>query len=502
MVSGLYGILMFAVLLSCLTRANVEYVRKTIPLLSEWKLLIGGMISWIICIYIGDKISKKFFAKHTKSLIWICSLSFFIFQAYLVKCYYFYTDWDVATLVEAAFQAASRGSMEEFNYYFSTYPNNLLMVSVWVQIIRFFGSFTSNPYYGILFVQCFISWGTGLCLFFILRKLVHSEMAALCGWGIYVILAGLSPWVSIPYSDSMALIFPAAILLIYLCQKEVSGWKQVILWILMGMLAIIGYEIKPQVAIILIAIIIVEFVHLMQSFSKRISLFGGLVIGILVGFMVISMCSASLDVEIDHDRTNGWTHFFMMGMNYGESNGVWNKEDTEISDDCDTYKERCEVNLEVAQERIQEMGVSGFADLMHRKLLTNYNDGTFCWSGEEDFFIKLISTSESGFAKFVRDVYYCREWQGKYYDIFYVLELTVWLTTLFFGMVGAFFEKRNRDLIVVAMLAIIGLTIFEQIFEARSRYLYIYVPIYILLAINGMSVLKVEICKRQIKIRQ
>ena len=105
-------------------------------------------------------------------------------------------------------------------------------------------------------------------------------------------------------------------------------------------------------------------------------------------------------------------------------------------------------------------------------------------------------------AKFVRDVYYCREWQGKYYDIFYVLELTVWLTTLFFGMVGAFFEKRNRDLIVVAMLAIIGLTIFEQIFEARSRYLYIYVPIYILLAINGMSVLKVEICKRQIKIRQ
>ena len=60
MVSGLYGILMFAVLLSCLTSANVEYARKTIPLLSEWKLLIGGMISWIICIYIGDKISKNF----------------------------------------------------------------------------------------------------------------------------------------------------------------------------------------------------------------------------------------------------------------------------------------------------------------------------------------------------------------------------------------------------------------------------------------------------------
>lgn len=85
MVSGLYGILMFAVLLSCLTSANVEYARKTIPLLSEWKLLIGGMISWIICIYIGDKISKKFFAKHTKSLIWICSLSFFYISGIFSK---------------------------------------------------------------------------------------------------------------------------------------------------------------------------------------------------------------------------------------------------------------------------------------------------------------------------------------------------------------------------------------------------------------------------------
>lgn len=37
------------------------------------------------------------------------------------------------------------------------------------------------------------------------------------------------------------------------------------------------------------------------------------------------------------------------------------------------------------------------------------------------------------------------------------------------------------------MLAIIGLTIFELIFEARARYLYTYVPLYIILAAAGVQ---------------
>jgi hypothetical protein len=35
-------------------------------------------------------------------------------------------------------------------------------------------------------------------------------------------------------------------------------------------------------------------------------------------------------------------------------------------------------------------------------------------------------------------------------------------------------------------LSIIGLTIFELLFEARARYLYIYVPVYILVALYGI----------------
>ena len=40
---------------------------------------------------------------------------------------------------------------------------------------------------------------------------------------------------------------------------------------------------------------------------------------------------------------------------------------------------------------------------------------------------------------------------------------------------------------IIVMLAIIGLTIFELIFETRARYLYTYVPLYIILAAAGVQ---------------
>ena len=42
------------------------------------------------------------------------------------------------------------------------------------------------------------------------------------------------------------------------------------------------------------------------------------------------------------------------------------------------------------------------------------------------------------------------------------------------------------SLLLVMMLSVIGLTMFELIFEARARYLFTYAPVYILLGIGGL----------------
>ena len=50
----------------------------------------------------------------------------------------------------------------------------------------------------------------------------------------------------------------------------------------------------------------------------------------------------------------------------------------------------------------------------------------------------------------------------------------------------------------VLMLGIIGLSLFELLFEARARYLYIYVPLYIILAIYGISFINQKISTKKI----
>ena len=48
-------------------------------------------------------------------------------------------------------------------------------------------------------------------------------------------------------------------------------------------------------------------------------------------------------------------------------------------------------------------------------------------------------------------------------------------------------------------LAIIGLSIFELLFEARARYLFAYAPVYIIIGINGTEKFDIILLKRKLK---
>ena len=83
-------------------------------------------------------------------------------------------------------------------------------------------------------------------------------MLTVFGYELYVLLVGLSPWVSIPYSDSMGLLFPC--LIAWLTFRRLRGGlgRTLLRWGLIGVCACIGYRIKPQILILLIIIIIVH----------------------------------------------------------------------------------------------------------------------------------------------------------------------------------------------------------------------------------------------------
>ena len=65
----------------------------------------------------------------------------------------------------------------------------------------------------------------------------------------------------------------------------------------------------------------------------------------------------------------------------------------------------------------------------------------------------------------------------------------MWLICIFFVWIGIGNKLRkggkSEKSYVVLLMALLGLTIFEMLFEARARYLYANVPLYIVLMFCG-----------------
>lgn len=486
---GISYILMISIILGvCLFENNIDYAGKIYIICAEPILLFGGILFisiLVVTLYWMWSHVLKNKNLGNKALLFF-SILLLLFQSYCVWNYFFTTGWDVWTIMAASEAVAHGGSLQDYQEYFSVYPNNLLLVWLYGTLIRFFDLVKINFRIGILFFQCVLSWGTGLILFGCVEKILKSRHAAWFAWILYLILVGMSPWVSIPYSDSIGLIFPIFILWLYIRAREENTNKKCLYVGIIGLLTMIGYRIKPQIVIVVIAICIISLVYMLRDLKQILKMFISMSAGLLIAMILVSTCIQSLNMEVNSNRTYGITHFLMMGMNYSEVNGVWNLEDVEFSGSFDTLKERKKANLQVTKERIKEMGIPGIVHLMRRKILTNYNDGTFCWGGEGSFFWEILSKKNSCFAQFLRNIYYTNNWDRGYYKWFSNFELMVWIAILFLGILSVFQNKKELSVI---MLAVIGLTVFELLFEPRARYLYTYAPFYIILAVSGIQMI-------------
>lgn len=512
---GVYGAAMVLILVLCLTARSVQYHNKGI------EKPTGLLVFAVSLIFVGSfccmaaKTAQKQGKKTGTSCFFLAvSLVFLVLQVLWVRSYYFQTGWDAGTVMKSAVILANGESLQDYNWYYSVYPNNLVLLLLYSNEIRLFRWLHIVPSFGIVLVQCLLSWASGLLLYGTTRNMLKDEKAAMAAWGLYVLLVGLSPWVSIPYSDSTALIFPIAILYLYTRQKQQKGWKKACLWGAIGLLTMLGYHIKPQVAIATIAICGIELwngLFRLRACLRNKSTWCGAASFMVAFCLAAALVNAGIEtlpLEINSEQTLDITHWWMMGMNDGETNGAFNQEDRDFSCSIPDRAERKQANIEEALRRIQKMGPSGFLNLMHCKVLTNYNDGTFCWGGEGGFYVEPLADQNLPWAPVAQKLYggtLTEEslGEGSMFALFYKAEWVLWMSILMCGALGALLGlKKLRTQTAAAMLSILGLTLFEQLFEARARYLYSYTPVYILLAAVGLWECKTRLTGRGLAVIQ
>lgn len=481
----IFSVVFSSITVLCVFFSGINYARKA-AIITQFPpalFVIIGSAGILALFFLINKINTL---KKSNIIILIISISFLTVQIIFTYNYFFYTDWDAGGILKVS-EIIADGDIpgDQYDSYFSTYPNNLTLVFIFTAVIRAGRIFGILPVFSLIIFQCFIYWAGGLFLYFACKKLFKNDIHSLITYILYLLLIGISPWVTIPYSDSTALIFP--IMIFFLLQLKPRRKISIILkWIGIGAISYLGYSIKPQVFFIPVAILLIYFIHvLFNKKRKKINLLKAALFlaGIIIAHMVLINVHTFTKINIDNEKSFGAQHFLMMGFNDKEM-GVYSEDDVKYSRSFNTKDERNKKNLQMFKQRLEKMGVSGFFSLMAQKNLTNYNDGTFCWGGEGRFYVSFPERKQNPLSEFLKNVYYNRSVQGKYYHAWAYFEQFIWMGILVLSVFCINLKKPSKE-ITVLLISLLILTLFQSLFEARARYLFIYAPIYIITAVQG-----------------
>lgn len=463
---------------------------------------LGLIITALLCFALQKKRTEldRFLSKYRRPVVIVTVLLFFAFSLLICIGGFFYSDWDPAAILYGVY-GVLRGHPEDTGTaYFSNHPNNLLLVWIYLTVLRFMGLFGIDSVLALVVFQCLLSSLAAFIFYSILSDMTGDPVTSYLGLLLYEVWIVLSPWFIITYSDEVGIIFPLLILRLY--QKmdtERSGTVRLIF--LCGMLSVLaaaGYFIKPQIVISFIAVVLlyISDIKMKTLKTRAVFLISCAAFTLIFALIIKAVIIPSIGIKTDSSRSFGMTHYFMMGLNE-KTDGVYSDEDTLFTDSFDSPEEKRRADMKLAEERIDTYGPWGLIDHSKRKTLVNYSDGLFAWGVDGRFFDGR--TSED-FGSFPRTGMTDLIWSfimpdgadhGKYSSFMQM----IWITLLMLGLLGGIAacvfifrkdkETAESDVIFAVMLSLTGLFVFELLFEAKARYLIIYLPYFLISAVYG-----------------
>lgn len=405
---------------------------------------------------------------------------------------YFFSVWDARYVLEGAWAFAYGMPDMIAADYFEMYPNNLALVGLFGSLLRLprlLGMEIGQERGLLLLVlfQCALNTACGMLTWSLTRRMAaeyageeRACAAALLAFMGYAVLIGLSPWFLVPYSDGMALIFPALTLWI---DRRAEGRLPAAA--LIGALGAAAYLIKPQACIPMIAIVLCELASLIVRRSRKSAAYMALLAAFfaLVYVPAPGIIERELGVSFDAERAIVPAHFLNMGLN-DEHDGALYTPDLDAAMELEGRAERTRRCLASAAERVRAYGVTGMAGHLLRKTLVNFSDGGFAWG--VDFARNELPLKHETVSPWIRSVIYE---DGARYPMLHSVEQAVWLLLLALCPLGAWGLRgaRGSRTVAVAMLSALGIVAFNMLFEAKACYVYAMVPVLLALAAAGVS---------------
>lgn len=391
--------------------------------------------------------------------------------------------WDVFEVVNSAEFGIYNGE------YFVKYPNNLTLqtlLSVYLKATSFI-TFLSPLRKLILLNLFFVD--ASILMAILTAKKVYGQKAADRIFICAVLLIAFHPTLSVVYSDTIAMPFPIGTLCFFihaLCSHNTA--KKTIFYTLSISFGVIGYLFKPTALIMLISISIFSVLRFKKTFLKKIVLIP-LLISILLSTINYSCFSYikqttynELKLEFPNTKSRSAFHYIALGLcapdEESDGYGSWNEKEVKWMQTHIKHDNYTQEAIEHIQNKLINFGIVGYIQHLANKLIWAGTDGTFFYGNEGEFHLEEQAPPNTLRGK-LQNAFYTET--DLYQNLFSSWWQGVWLF-IWLRLVLVFFQKQHNTYGGIAKLSILGLFLFLLLFENRSRYLFLYLPVFLFAA--------------------
>lgn len=448
--------------------------------------VILAVVFLFLSVWIFTKLSRKFSDIDNKKLnvIFVIMISvMFIIQLVIGLSLMSepVTDWNVINEISRSY--AVNGNMDNIyenlpynKNYLARYTNNngiVILFSFYYRLIYLI--FGTIPLEAPVILNTVFITASVLFVFFIAKKAFGNFHALVVAIICFMFLPFYT-YCPYFYTDSVSMPFCILSIYLFICgyssKKTVS---KIFLFLFCGVTCAIGFVLKGSVIIVLVAVIAYM---IYKGEIKKIFLGSGTVIA---GFLALTVAFngfvASLNIaskETVYEEQYPITHWIMMGL---KGNGGFDIDDSLFTRKAGNYDEKKAANIEVIKQRLSNYGVLGLLKHFAIKADFTWNDGTYYI----DHHIYKNPYSRNFLHELILK-------DGTYNNVFYDVSSGMQLLMLIMMCVSFFscIRRPRLDYITLMHIIVFGVFIFFLVWEARSRYIFNFTPILIVIWADGI----------------
>lgn|GEM_PF-4930173 len=404
--------------------------------------------------------------------------------------------YDLRTLHNNAISLLTKRELCNFRY-FAQYPHQLpplLFLTAYYGVIRFL--FGKVPLYAGIPLNIFLM-DCGIILLYLLARRLYSRRTALAAAVLCLGFAPFYTYVPFFYMDTFSIPFTILPIYLYVCAQQTLKERAryaVPLYLCSGAAFGVGALLRSTILIPLIAVCM----HLLWTHASALRRLWKPALCLLLAFAAVTFGyrtferSQNLLTEEDlYEFQFPKTHWVMMGL----KGAMWNSEDEEFTKFSGNYDQKKAATEQEIRNRLQDRGVLGTLNYLWKKMAFQWRQGTY----RAGTYLSRSPAEPKGtlvHRLFLRS--------GSFYPVFLAYSQVYLFAVLCLFLLSLWYHLRRKVITLQSLLYItfMGVFLFFLFWEANSKYLLNFMPLFLLCSADGFCRLAKKLSLLRMKKRQ